>query len=145
MNQTVTRQILWNVPTAFVVIMYALLLVLVCCFVERGIFWWRRVTLGTPENDRFDKPLLRLWFAQSRNRSYCCGAGGGCFRKEEVGGSRINETRLTQLACANPETVAVGCPFCMTMMEDAVKSRAPDNSNRVMDLAEIIAEAAGIC
>lgn len=57
---------------------------------------------------------------------------------------RINEIRLAQLASANPDTVAVWCPLCMTMMEDAVKSLAPDASNRVMDLAEIIAQAAGI-
>ena len=82
--------------------------------------------------------------AQSRRRTYCCGAGGGCFWKEEVGGSRINETRLSQLQIAKPEAIVVGCPFCMTMMEDAVKSRSLEESIGVQDLAEMIAEAAGI-
>jgi Fe-S oxidoreductase len=111
------------------------------CFMARHDRKW----LGARQALRAIPGLYLSDVAQSRNRTYCCGAGGGCFWKEEVGGSRINEARLTQLVSANPDTVAVGCPFCMSMMEDAVKSRAPDNSNRVMDLAEIIAEAAGTC
>ena len=74
----------------------------------------------------------------------CCGAGGGCFWKEEREGSRINHMRVDQIAVANPETLAVECPFCMTMMEDAVKSRSLEESMRVRDLAELLAESAGI-
>ncbi|MBF6568023.1 MAG: hypothetical protein IVW54_04000 [Candidatus Binataceae bacterium] len=77
----------------------------------------------------------------SKERTFCCGAGGGCFWKEEHEGSRINQKRLDQLTAANPETLAVGCPFCMTQMEDAVKSRSLEDSMRVRDLAEIIAES----
>jgi Fe-S oxidoreductase len=54
----------------------------------------------------------------------CCGAGGGCFWKEEREGSRINHMRFDQLNEAKPETLAVGCPFCMTQMEDAMKARS---------------------
>ena len=79
--------------------------------------------------------------AQSKNRTYCCGAGGGCFWKEEVGGTRINERRLSQLTEVKPETLAVGCPFCLTMLEDASKSRSPDGEIRVRDLSELVAEA----
>jgi len=44
-----------------------------------------------------------------KNRTLCCGAGGGCFRKEEREGSRINHMRFDQLNEAKPETLAVGC------------------------------------
>ncbi len=80
---------------------------------------------------------------QSRNRTFCCGAGGGCFWKEEHEGTRINLTRLDQLNATEPECIAVGCPFCMTMLEDAVKSRSLEETTRVRDLAELIAESTG--
>ena len=81
---------------------------------------------------------------QSKNRTFCCGAGGGCFWKEEHEGTRINQKRFDQLSEAKPECVAVGCPFCMTMIEDAVKSRSLEESVRVRDLAELMAEATGV-
>ncbi len=80
---------------------------------------------------------------QSRNRTFCCGAGGGCMWKEEHEGSRINQKRLDQLSEAKPECLAVGCPFCMTMIEDAVKSRSLEETIRVRDLSELVAEATG--
>lgn len=80
---------------------------------------------------------------QSKNRTFCCGAGGGCMWKEEHEGTRINQKRLDQLSEAKPECVAVGCPFCMTMIEDAVKSRSLEDTMRVRDLSEIMAEATG--
>ena len=79
-----------------------------------------------------------------KNRTFCCGAGGGCFWKEEKEGTRINQTRFDQINEAKPETMAVGCPFCMTMMEDAVKSRSLEDQMRVRDLAELIAEATAV-
>ncbi len=78
-----------------------------------------------------------------KERTFCCGAGGGCFWKEEHEGTRINQKRLDQLVEANPETLTVGCPFCMTQMEDAVKSCALEESIRVRDLAEVVAESTG--
>jgi Fe-S oxidoreductase len=80
---------------------------------------------------------------QSKNRTFCCGAGGGCFWKEEHEGTRINQKRFDQLSEAKPEAIAVGCPFCMTMLEDAVKSRALEDKLRVRDLAELVAESTG--
>ncbi len=80
---------------------------------------------------------------QSKNRTFCCGAGGGCFWKEEHEGTRINEKRFDQLSAAEPGTVAVGCPFCLTMMEDAMKSRSMEERMRVRDISELIAESTG--
>ena len=61
--------------------------------------------------------------------------------KEEHEGTRINQKRFDQISVANPKTLAVGCPFCMTMMEDALKSRSLEDSMRVRDLIEIVAES----
>ncbi len=80
---------------------------------------------------------------QSKNRTFCCGAGGGCFWKEEPAGTRINQKRFDQLSAVTPDTIAVGCPFCMTMMEDAMKSRSLEERMRVRDLSELVAESTG--
>lgn len=77
--------------------------------------------------------------AQSKNRTFCCGAGGGCMWKEEEHGSRINLERVGQLEVVNPETIAVGCPFCMTMIDDAVKSKNLEEHIKVLDLCEMVA------
>ena len=107
------------------------------CFMARHDGKWesaRALLDAIPETDLQDA-------AESKNRTYCCGAGGGCFWKEEVGGTRINEHRLSQLIRTKPETVAVGCPFCMTMLEDAVKARSLEETIRVRDLSELVADA----
>ena len=80
---------------------------------------------------------------QSRERTYCCGAGGGCFWKEEVGKPRINDVRFGQLTATKPDAIATGCPFCMTMLTDAVRGRGAEDSTRVRDLVELAAEARG--
>jgi Fe-S oxidoreductase len=73
----------------------------------------------------------------------CCGAGGGCFWKEEREGSRINHMRFDQPNEAKPETLAVGCPFCMTQMEDAMKARSMEEKMSVRDVSELIADSTG--
>ncbi len=78
---------------------------------------------------------------QSKNRTFCCGAGGGSVWKEETQGSRINYTRLDQLMKAEPETIAVGCPYCMIMLDDAVKGKDLDEKVQVKDLVELVSES----
>jgi heterodisulfide reductase subunit D len=53
----------------------------------------------------------------------------------------INQKRFDQINEADPETLAAGCPFCMTQMEDAVKSRPLEEKVRVRYLAELITES----
>jgi heterodisulfide reductase subunit D len=80
-----------------------------------------------------------------KHRTFCCGSGGGCFwKEEEKDTTRTNLTRFDRIAVANPETLAVGCPFCMTMMEDAVKSRSLEEKVRIRDLSELISESTSI-
>ena len=51
--------------------------------------------------------------------------------------------RFDQLNEAKPETLAVGCPFCMTQMEDAMKARSMEEKMRVRDILELIADSTG--
>ena len=60
MNQQVTREILWNVPVAFRIFLYAMLIPLTAAFVYEGMRWYRIVSLGQPV-DRSDQPQRRLW------------------------------------------------------------------------------------
>jgi len=44
----------------------------------------------------------------------------------------------------NPDVIAVGCPFCNTMMTGGVKYFNKEQSVKVMDVAELIAQAADL-
>jgi Fe-S oxidoreductase len=61
--------------------------------------------------------------------------------KEEKEGTRINQKRFDQISEADPQTMAVGCPFCMTMTEGTVKPRSLEDKLRVRHLSELITEA----
>ena len=72
-------------------------------------------------------------------KSFCCGAGGAQMWKEEENGTgRVNESRFAEAKSTGADTVAVGCPFCLTMMNDA--SKADGGNIQVKDVAEIVAE-----
>lgn len=73
---------------------------------------------------------------QSRETGTCCGAGGARFLLEENTGTRMSHHRLEELMINEPDTIAVSCPFCVLMLEDAVKSK---NLNvQVKDIGEMI-------
>ncbi|MCA1795372.1 MAG: (Fe-S)-binding protein, partial [Desulfobacteraceae bacterium] len=72
--------------------------------------------------------------------SFCCGAGGGRMWMEETIGSRINVERSKEIVEQNAETVAVGCPFCLTMLEDGMKELDKDEQIKTRDIAELVAE-----
>jgi Fe-S oxidoreductase len=76
--------------------------------------------------------------AQSRNNSFCCGGGGGMSFIEEPKDKRVNQARAQQLLDTGAEIVAVGCPFCTTMLEDGINARKGDRDVKVMDVAELL-------
>lgn len=78
-------------------------------------------------------------FDRNREKSFCCGAGGGRMWMEEQTGERINRTRVKEAMEKDPDTICVSCPFCMTMFEDGLKDEQVDDV-RVRDLTEIVAE-----
>lgn len=78
---------------------------------------------------------------RSRERSFCCGGGGGLSFVEEPTDQRVSHRRAAEAVESGADTVAVGCPFCMTMLEDAVNAKAGDRPVKVKDVAEILWQA----
>lgn len=76
--------------------------------------------------------------AQSRNNSFCCGGGGGMSFVDEPKDKRVNQARAQQLLDTGADIVAVGCPFCTTMLEDGINARKGDREVKVMDVAELL-------
>lgn len=73
----------------------------------------------------------------SRERGTCCGAGGGGFLMEETG-TRISHNRVDELMQTKPDTIAVSCPFCVLMLEDALKAKNLADKVKVKDISEMI-------
>jgi Fe-S oxidoreductase len=99
-------------------------------------------------NGIFDQPrgLIQATGAKltepSRNRSnsFCCGAGGGQFWKdEEKGKERVGTNRYRELKQTGAKTLATGCPFCMRMMTEETAKEEPEIAMEVMDIAELVA------
>lgn len=77
-----------------------------------------------------------------RTTGLCCGAGGAqMFKEPEKGKKDINIERAEEAISTNATTIAVACPFCMTMMSDGVKNKEKENEVKVKDIAELIAES----
>jgi Fe-S oxidoreductase len=77
---------------------------------------------------------------RNQEKSFCCGAGGGRIFMEEHIGKRVNVERTEQALATGATTVAVGCPFCMTMMTDGTKAKGVDEKVKVKDVAELVAD-----
>jgi Fe-S oxidoreductase/nitrate reductase gamma subunit len=79
-----------------------------------------------------------LEMAQSRNNSFCCGGGGGMSFIDEPPDKRVNQARARQVLETEADIVAVGCPFCMTMLEDGINACKGNRDTKVMDVAELL-------
>jgi Fe-S oxidoreductase len=76
---------------------------------------------------------------RSRERSFCCGAGGGLAFLGEETGQRVSETRAKELVATGADTIAAACPFCNTMFRDALTAN-PSGSTALLDIAQLAAE-----
>jgi Fe-S oxidoreductase len=81
---------------------------------------------------------------RSRAYSLCCGGGGGRFWMEEHLGRRINHERFSDVQKTDAQTVITSCPFCLTMLSDAVKEKGFEDQYVVKDLAELLKEALSV-
>ena len=79
---------------------------------------------------------------RARERSFCCGAGGGLAFLGEEKGQRVSQTRARELAATGAGVVGVACPFCNSMFRDALQSVSP-NPPQLLDIAQIAARAWG--
>jgi len=100
-------------------------------------------------NNIFDQPrsILRSvsknGFKELERRgreSFCCGGGGGRMWMEETIGKRIYLERSEEIVGLQVSSVAVGCPFCLTMIEDGMKELEQEEAIKTMDIAELVAQ-----
>jgi heterodisulfide reductase subunit D len=93
--------------------------------------------------ESLDADLVEM--KRCRTNGLCCGAGGGqMFKEPEKGNMDINIIRTEEALATGAKTIAVACPFCMTMMSDGLKNKGRENDVVVKDLAELIAESQGL-
>jgi Fe-S oxidoreductase/nitrate reductase gamma subunit len=80
---------------------------------------------------------------RSRNKSFCCGGGGGMSFVDEPAGQRVNQERAAEALATGADVLAVSCPFCMTMMQDGINAKKGSREMAVMDISEVLLEAVG--
>ena len=78
---------------------------------------------------------------RNRELTFCCGGGGGNSWYEVPEKERISILRLKEVEQTKAELLAVACPYCVTMFEDAVRVRGLEGKLKVKDLSEIVAES----
>ena len=78
--------------------------------------------------------------ARTRERSFCCGAGGGLVFLGEEEGKRVSIERAEQLVATGASVVGAACPFCNTMFRDALAQIAPSGP-QLLDIAQIAASS----
>jgi Fe-S oxidoreductase len=110
------------------------------CFLGRanGVYEAPRTVLQA-----LDADLVEM--KRCKTTGLCCGAGGAqMFKEPEKGNKDINIERTEEALATGATTIAVACPFCMTMISDGVKNKEREHDVVVKDLAELIAEANGL-
>ena len=77
---------------------------------------------------------------RARERSFCCGAGGGLAFLGEEKGKRVSADRAEELVATGASIVGAACPFCNTMFRDAL-SAVSKTPPKLLDIAQIVAQA----
>lgn len=78
---------------------------------------------------------------RSKEKSFCCGAGGARMWMEEKLGSRINVNRTEEAIATGAERIAIGCPFCRVMMSDGLTAAQEEGRGKdveVVDVAQML-------
>jgi Fe-S oxidoreductase len=106
-------------------------------------------------NDLYDAPrsilkavpgMMLVEMERNRESALCCGGGGGNFCMDLLGGSPDSPARrrVREASVTGANILAVACPNCLTILQDAVKVEGLDDKIIVKDIAEIVGEACGI-
>ncbi|NDK18053.1 MAG: (Fe-S)-binding protein, partial [Zetaproteobacteria bacterium] len=126
--------------------------------IEGGQFKGKRITFHDPcylgrANKIYEAPreLIQklevelLEMKRCKSNALCCGAGGAqMFKEAEKGKKEIFIERTEEALSTQPDIVATGCPFCNTMITDGVKNKEKEGSVKVLDIAELIANASDL-
>jgi len=74
---------------------------------------------------------------RNRDRSFCCGGGGGHLWLEERIGKRINVMRTEEVMRTGAEILVTACPYCLQMFEEGIKKARIEKSVKAMDICEL--------
>jgi len=77
---------------------------------------------------------------RNRERSFCCGAGGGLAFIGEEKGERVSHNRVQELVATGAQTIAAACPFCNTMFRDALASTG-ESAPQLLDIVQLVARS----
>lgn len=125
---------------------------------QGGVYKGKKITFHDPcylgrANGVYEAPreLIKKLDAQlvemknCKQKGLCCGAGGAqMFKDAEPGDKEINIARTEEALEVAPDVIAAGCPFCNTMLSDGIKNKEKEAEVPVLDIAELIAQAADL-
>jgi Fe-S oxidoreductase len=126
--------------------------------IEGGKYKGKRITFHDPcylgrANDVYEAPreVIKKLKAEiiemkkCKSNALCCGAGGAqMFKDAEKGNKEIFVERTEDAIEVEPNIIATGCPYCNTMMTDGIKNKEKESDIKVMDIAELIANASDL-
>jgi Fe-S oxidoreductase len=87
----------------------------------------------------------KVEMGRTADKSFCCGAGGARMWMEEKIGTQVNKNRGDEAIATGAKTIAVACPFCSVMLNDAVTSRQSEGvaeGVQVVDVATLLLQSA---
>jgi Fe-S oxidoreductase len=117
--------------------------------VEMGVVYHDSCYLGR-YNDIYDAPRKLLEsiedttvseMKRNKDRSFCCGAGGGRMWMEETLGKRINQMRVVEAVETDAPVLATACPYCLTMLGDGIKEKEMEQLISAFDVSELVEKA----
>ena len=117
-----------------------------------GVSYEGTVTYHDPcylgrHNRVFDEPrnvlnaipgVTTVEMGRCREKGFCCGAGGARMWMEETIGKRVNMERTNEALNTGADIISTACPFCMIMLDDAVKANGRDEEVSVMDISQVV-------
>ncbi len=98
-------------------------------------------------NRVFDEPrnvldaipgVKQVEMGRCREKGFCCGAGGARMWMEENIGTRVNMNRTHEALDTGADVISTACPFCMIMLDDAVKANGKGDEVSVLDISQLV-------